>query len=117
MLLNFEFLHVIRGGNVNDPAPSPNGIPRAVQQEGSRAKVAPAEIEERDILVGGTLCAASLNELPLRIAHGRVQLHKIKYVSKIERHLRYHLCRDFCSEIGIIRLKERRLRRYLDLSL
>src|SRR6266480_7029200 len=117
MLLNLEFLHVIRGGKVNDPAPSPNGIPRAVQQEGSRAKVAAAEIEERDILVGGALCAASLNELPLSIAYGRVQLHKVKHVSEIERHLRYHLCRDFCSEISIIRLKQRRLRRYFDLSL
>src|SRR6266516_3751599 len=117
MLLYLELLHVVRRGNVNDPAPSSDGIPGAIQQECGGAKETATKIEERDVLIRGTLCATGLNELPLGIADGRVQLHKVKHVSEIERHLRYHLCRDFCSEISIIRLMQRRLRRYFDLSL
>src|SRR4030095_7059058 len=66
------------------------------------------KVEERNILVGCALRPARFNELSLRITDRRVQLHKVKYVPKIERHLRHHLCRDFAAEIGIVRLKKGR---------
>ena len=90
MLLHLEFLHIVRRGNVNDPAPAPDGIPGAIQQECGGPKETAAKVEERDILVGCALRPAGLNKLPLRIVDRRVQLNKVKYVAKIERHLRYH---------------------------
>ena len=106
MLLHLEFLHIVRRGHVNNPAPAADGIPSAIQQECGGSEVTATEVEERDVLVGCTLCAAGFNELPLGIVDRRVQFYEVEHIAQIQGQFRHLLCGNFLSDIGIVGLEQ-----------
>src|SRR5689334_6170926 len=106
MLLDFEFLHIVRRRNVNDAAPSGTGIPRTVQQKGVRPEVATSKVEERDVLVGRALLSARRNGLSLRkIVDRRIQLDEIEHVPQIDRQFGDLLAGNLSADVGVVGLQ------------